>query len=166
MEQVDIPAHRVQDPFEKLVPGYDLNRDPQRSPMRWDGSDGGGFSSGTPWLPLGANGDERNVDKLKGDSRSLLSLYRQLIALRRREPLLTAGDYRPIRSCNDILTYKRVGPQGEILVALNTNNEPRRLQWQGRGTMLLSTYLDRDEGPAEGPMLLRPDEGILVKITG
>jgi alpha-glucosidase len=165
MEQVEIPSDQVQDPFEKLVPGFDLNRDPQRSPMRWEGRDGGGFSSGTLWLPLGANVGERNVDRLKSDNQSLLSLYRQLIALRRRQPLLTAGHYVPIRSSNDILIYKRVGPPGEILVALNTASEPRRLQWQGRGTVLLSTYLDWAEIDVEGPLLLRSDEGVIIEIS-
>jgi alpha-glucosidase len=166
MEQVEIPEDHIQDPFEKLVPGYGLNRDPQRSPMRWDGSDGGGFTSGTPWLPLGSDVGERNVERLKNDRRSLLLLYRRLIGLRHREPLLTAGDYRPMRSSNDILTYKRVGQDGEVLVALNITNEPRRLQWDGRGSILLSTYLDDAESRAEGPMLLRPNEGVIIKTDG
>jgi alpha-glucosidase len=166
MEQVEIPAARIQDPFEKLVPGFDLNRDPQRAPMRWDDTPCGGFTSGTPWLPLGEDIGERNVERLKNDSRSLLSLYRQLIALRRRESVLVAGEYRPIRTVNDILTYKRIGADAEILIALNTAGEPRQLQWQGRGTLLLSSYLDCDEGPVEGPKLLRQNEGVIIKITG
>jgi alpha-glucosidase len=166
MEQVDIPADRVQDPFEKLVPGYDLNRDPERSPMRWDGGFCAGFTSGTPWLPLGNGIGERNVERLKNDRRSLLSLYRRLMTLRSREPALVAGDYRPIRSENDILAYKRTISDTEILIALNIVNEPRRLVWRGRGTLLLSTHLDRNEMPIEGPQLLRPNEGVVIKIAG
>jgi alpha-glucosidase len=48
MEQVPIPPERVQDPFEKLVGGYGLNRDPERSPMRWDGSPAGASPKGSP----------------------------------------------------------------------------------------------------------------------
>jgi alpha-glucosidase len=33
MEQVPIPSRRVQDPFDKYVPGYGLDRDPERSPL-------------------------------------------------------------------------------------------------------------------------------------
>jgi alpha-glucosidase len=50
MEPVSIPPDRIDDPFEKLVPGYDLNRDPERTPMRWNGDTKGGFTSGEPWL--------------------------------------------------------------------------------------------------------------------
>ena len=57
MEMVPIPKNRIDDPFEKLVPGYDLNRDPERVPMRWDGTPNGGFTTGEPWLPLGPGVD-------------------------------------------------------------------------------------------------------------
>ena len=38
MTNVPIPPDRVQDPFEKNVPGMGLGRDPQRTPMQWDAS--------------------------------------------------------------------------------------------------------------------------------
>lgn len=163
MEQVPIPPEWVQDPFEKLVGGYDLNRDPERTPMRWDGSRNGGFTSGEPWLPMG-NVAERNVEKLQQDQRSLLWLYRRLIQLRRSEPALVAGDYCPVRSHNEILIYKRVCADQTVLVALNTVHEPRRLEWKGMGMLLVSTYLDRDNEAIQGPTLLRPDEGIVIKL--
>lgn len=34
-EQVQIPPERIQDPFEKLMKGFDLGRDPERAPLRW-----------------------------------------------------------------------------------------------------------------------------------
>jgi len=164
MEQVEIPRHRIQDPFEKLVAGYGLNRDPQRSPMRWDATASGGFTSGEPWLPMGNDVAERNVALFKDDRRSLLSLYRNLIALRRRERVLRQGDYKPLRSRNDILVYARVDGGQEILVALNTVDQPRLLEWPGDGMLLLSSYLDGSERAVKGPVLLRPDEGIIIRI--
>ena len=38
MQDVPIPRERVQDPFEKRVPGLGLGRDPERTPMQWDAS--------------------------------------------------------------------------------------------------------------------------------
>jgi alpha-glucosidase len=51
-EQVKIPPERIRDPFEKLVKGFDLGRDPERAPLRWDDTERGGFTTGEPWLPL------------------------------------------------------------------------------------------------------------------
>src|SRR3954463_5156437 len=80
------------------------------------------------------------------------------------EPALSIGDYQPLRSRNDILLYKRARAGDEILVALNTVHQPRKLDWEGEGKLLLSTYLDGDVKPVAGPCLLRPDEGIIVKL--
>jgi alpha-glucosidase len=164
LEQVPIPPARIQDPFEKLVGGYGLNRDPERSPMRWNGNRAGGFTTGEPWLPMGEDVADRNVERSRADQFSLLSLYRQLIQLRLREPTLVAGEYWGLRSRNDILMYKRV-LQSEILVALNIADQPRRLAWEGTGVLLLSTYLDRDATPVLSPILLRSDEGVIIKLS-
>jgi alpha-glucosidase len=124
MEQVPIPADRIDDPFEKRLPGYDLNRDPERVPMRWNASPNGGFTTGNPWLPMGDDVKERNVKRLQQEERSLLWLFRRLIQLRRTEPALTAGTYLPRRSRNDVLTYCRAFGRDNILIALNLVHEP------------------------------------------
>ena len=163
MEQVPIPPERIQDPFEKLVGGYGLNRDPERSPMRWDGSQTGGFTSDEPWLPMGEDIAERNVARFQVDGHSLLWLYHHLISLRRAERALVDGDYVPLRSRNDILSFKRAWSGKEILVALNTASEPRKLGYEDGGTLLLSTHLDT--GGKAVPTVLRANEGIIVKVT-
>ncbi len=38
MHDVPIPPDRIHDPVEKNMPGLGLGRDPQRTPMQWDGS--------------------------------------------------------------------------------------------------------------------------------
>jgi alpha-glucosidase len=164
MEQVSIPPERIQDPFEKLVGGYDLNRDPERSPMRWNGGRNGGFTTGEPWLPMGDDIAVRNIEECKRDPSSLLHLYRRLLQLRREEPALIGGDYRPLRSRHDILMYQRMLAERTLLVALNTAHEPRKLVWEGQGTLLISTCRDRQGVQLEGPLLLGPDEGIVLKL--
>ena len=165
MEQVPIPTDRITDPFEKLLPGYELNRDPERAPMRWDAGKNGGFSEADPWLPMGPGIEKRNVETLKDDERSLLWLFKRLIALRRKEPALAVGAYIPVRSQNDVLSFKRADGDVAFLVALNLVHEPRRLAWDGEGTLLISSHLD-DYHPAllRGPILLRPDEGLIIKL--
>jgi alpha-glucosidase len=165
IEQVDIPPDRVQDPFEKLVGGYGLNRDGERAPMRWNGSAYGGFSNAEPWLPMGHGVAERNVELLKSDRQSLLWLYHDLMQLRREHPEVLTGDYVPIRSRNDILSYIRIESGSQLLIALNLAHEPRRLAFDLEGEMLLSTYLDREKRSRDATELLRPDEGVIIKLS-
>jgi len=163
-EQVPIPFDRVRDPFETLVKGFDLGRDPERAPLRWDGTEGGGFTTGEPWLPLGPD-RARNIKAQQRDQQSLLNLYRELIALRRREPCLLQGEYHPRRAQNDIFSFERTLDEMEILVGLNISGEPRLWEWQGYGLKLLSTGLDRGPRKVEGPVHLKPNEGVIIKVT-
>src|SRR5262249_38781661 len=90
MEDVVVPESLAQDPARFRA----FNRDPARTPMPWDGSPGRGFTTGTPWLPFGDRAI--NVAAQIEDSTSLLSLYRELIWLRKRTPALHRGRYRPL----------------------------------------------------------------------
>jgi alpha-glucosidase len=160
--RASVPPEAVQDPFEKLVPGFGLCRDPERVPMRWDGSPNGGFTAGKPWLPMLDNGS-RNVEEQARNERSVLQLYRALIALRRHEPCLVEGDYRALRTRNDILSYERRLNSTRVAVALNTTAEPRLWERNEAGEQLMSTHLDRHRERTAGPILLRANEGIVVK---
>jgi hypothetical protein len=65
----------------------------------------------------------------------------------RSKPALLVGDYVPLRSRNDILTFKRVWHGEEVLVAPNVASQPRKLAWPDSGTLLFSTYLDIEKKP-------------------
>jgi alpha-glucosidase len=162
MERVRIPPEQIVDPFEKLVPGFGLNRDPERSPMRWDSSAHSGFTSGEPWLPMEAP-SARNVLSQRNDETSLLQLYRALIALRQKEPALTLGCYRPLRSTNDILVFERTLDGTTLLIALNMVHEPRKLANDRQWKLLLSTGLDRQAVDIDGSVFLRADEGVILQ---
>jgi alpha-glucosidase len=164
MERADIPKDAVQDPFEKLVPGYDLNRDPERVPMPWDGSRNSGFTTAKqPWLPM-TGIKTRSVSELQSDEQSILHLYRELILLRNATPALHCGDYAPLRSRNDILCYERFTGQEKFTVALNFTHGARRLEGVHDGDIVLSTLLDRRGVPLVGQQLLRPDEGVIIRM--
>src|SRR3954454_19250300 len=105
MEQVEIPADCIQDPFEKLVPGYGLCRDPERAPLAWQAGPSGGFTTGEPWLPVAPDAQQRNVAAMTNDPKSLLSLYRALSALRRKTPQLRTGEMVPLRGTNDLMLF-------------------------------------------------------------
>jgi alpha-glucosidase len=164
-KRVPIPPDRVHDPFEKLVPGYGLCRDPERAPMRWDDSSNGGFTTGDPWLPLEPRDGAANVAAQQRDPRSILALFRTLMTLRHEHACLRHGGYEPLRAQNDVLAYRRTDGGKEILVALNIAAEPRKLHWQGRGRLLMSTHLDLPSEPLPGAaILLRGNEGVIIEL--
>jgi glycosidase len=114
MRGVKIPSNRINDEFEKHVPEYGLNRDPERAPMRWDSGPKAGFTTGEPWLPLGAD-----VAACNKNQQSILRLYRRLLELRHKHAALTAGEYHPLRSVNQILRFECLCGESELLIALN-----------------------------------------------
>lgn len=167
LARVDIPHDRIQDPWEKSEPGLGFGRDPQRTPMQWDASPGAGFTTGEPWLPLSADHTARNVEVLSADPGSILTLYRRLLALRRRTSALSIGDYQEIRNEGSVLSFERRGAQEDVAVILNLEAEPS--DWilpDGRkGHLLLTTMLDR-EGEPVGPVIrLRSNEGLIIRLT-
>lgn len=166
LEPVPIPPDRVQDPYEKLVGGHGLNRDPERTPMRWDATPTSGFTTGDPWLPIGPDAAVRNVATLRADEGSLLHLYRRLLALRKAHRPLVEGDYVPMRSRHDVVLFERRTRDERLLIALNMVHQPRILPWAGAGTVLVSTYPDEAGGPVTGDRRLRPDEGLIIQMTG
>jgi alpha-glucosidase len=164
MPDVPIPEERVQDPWEKNVPGFGLGRDPERTPMQWDASPNAGFTRGTPWLPVGADYRSRNVAAQAADPRSMLSLHRRLLALRRAEDALSVGRYVPVPADGDLLAYGREAGDRGFLVALNLGSRPARLPAPPDARVVLSTHLDREDERVRGSLALRPDEGVVVRV--
>jgi alpha-glucosidase len=164
MTDVPIPPHLAQDPWEKNVPGFGLGRDPVRTPMRWAPERHAGFTSGEPWLPIGVEDGELNVQSQLNDPKSTLSLYRALLRLRRHDNILTLGSYR-LRSANrHVLAYERRHRDGVVLVALNLTNEAQELSVPGaRREAALSTYLDEPDCLAGDRIRLRADEGLVLR---
>ncbi|HEX6292218.1 MAG TPA: alpha-amylase family glycosyl hydrolase [Herpetosiphonaceae bacterium] len=166
MRDVEIPPDRVHDPFEKNVPGQGFGRDPERTPMQWDDSASAGFTTGTPWLPIGADYTHVNVTREADDPTSMLTLYRRLIALRRAEDALAVGAYEPLPASGDRLAYVRRHGARRLLVALNLGGQQHRIDLTtiGPGRVLLSTHLDRDDEALHDELLLRGDEGVIVEL--
>jgi alpha-glucosidase len=163
--RIEIPPDATQDPWERNEPGLGLGRDPARTPMQWDASPNGGFTSGRPWLPLDPNYPLSNIEVLSHDQTSMLALYRGLIDLRRRHKSLSIGSYTRVAAENDVLVYERRHGRERILAVLNFSHQPRDFllpAGKTQGRILLSSCLDR-VGDTSGTRLeLRGDEGLII----
>jgi alpha-glucosidase len=158
MADVPIAPERVQDPYERNSPGLGVGRDPVRTPMPWSDAPNAGFCPPgvEPWLPLGA---VASVEAQRDDPRSMLSLYRALLALRRASPALAGGGYRTLAVAEATFAYVR----DDMLVALNLSGEPQAADLGSlAGRVRLSTHLDGRADEARGELPLRPDEGVVI----
>ncbi|MEA2867955.1 MAG: alpha-glucosidase [Bradyrhizobium sp.] len=165
MRQVAITPDQVRDPFEKNVPGIGVGRDGCRTPMQWDATPNAGFSTSMPWLPVAHDFAHENVVNLEADARSILSLYKALIKLRKETPALMSGDYAPIAAQGDLLLYRRQSEGKAVVVALNLGAEPVSVTSSSIGfgsEIVLSTFLDRQHESIEGVLDLRGNEGVIV----
>ena len=81
----------VKDPIGIIGWPKDKGRDGERMPMPWDRTANGGFTTGTPWLPVRSYSATVNVAAEDANPDSLLNWYRKLIALRRNNPALHTG---------------------------------------------------------------------------
>jgi alpha-glucosidase len=154
MSDAAIPADRKRDP---------VGRDGCRSPMQWSDARNGGFSSSaTTWLPCG-DFEAVNVARQLNDPHSMLSLYRRLIELRKSTPALIEGGYRELDNApEDCLVFHRDTAKQHIVVALNFTAEPRQIDLRG-GTILLST-ISRSADSTKSPLMLAPNEGVIVML--
>ena len=144
IEDYDDPSTRDQyqqyllsgmDPEAALAQAQLESRDNARTPMQWDGSENGGFTSGTPWLKTNPNTRDINVE-----AQRLETGHPKLIAL--------------IRSAAE-----------ETLLAFhNFSREEQEIPaslLEGADEVLLSSY-DR-EGGYRGPVL-RPYESVMFRM--
>jgi alpha-glucosidase len=169
MHNVPIPPDRVQDPFEKNVPGLGLGRDPARTPMQWSPAEKAGFTNGPSWLPIAEDYSTVNVDAEMQDRSSMLNLYGRLVQLRRREHALAIGQFIAVPTQGDVFAYRRqFGESRRFLIVLNFAGDPATFQSAavpGQGVVLLSTFMDREKETVHGVIELRANEGIIVELT-
>ena len=160
LADVAIAPASVQDPRELREPGKGLNRDPVRTPMAWDASPNGGFTTGMPWLPLHDDWRTRNVAVQRGQPGSMWRLHHDLLALRRRERALSLGSWLPIVCEGDVLAYVREHAGRRLIVALNLGGAPAALalpDWASAYVPILSTL----DASGAGTTGLRADEGVI-----
>jgi len=97
-----------------------MSRDQGRTPVQWDASQSAGFTTGTPWIAVNPDYDQVNAAAEVGDPASVFEHYRQLIALRHADSVVTDGDFALLLGDHPaIWAFLRRGPGAELLVAAN-----------------------------------------------
>jgi glycosidase len=128
--------------------------------MQWDDTPNAGFTDGEPWIPVNDDYPEINVANQER-SGSVLSYYRDLIALRRGTEALVHGAYDLFHPDDEQLyVYTRTLEGQEIVVAINFSDGDRRARLdplRAEASLLLSNYDDVADA-SDGAVELRPYE--------
>jgi alpha-amylase len=91
-----------------------------RTPMQWRPRPGVGFTTGTSWEAPQPDSLTTNVAVEEADSGSLLTLYRRLIHLRRRNDALATGRLVPLTASDPhVAAYLRRTGTRAVLVVVN-----------------------------------------------
>ena len=162
-----VPPGRIRDPQALREPGV-FNRDEARLPMAWTSGTGAGFTTGDTWLPVPAETATRNVEAESADAASLLSLTRALLTLRRSSAALRFGSIDEVHADDDVLHYRRTDGEEHLVIMLNLRGAAHAYPVKsGSMTPVLSTYPGQLPGTvgAGGSVPLRPDEGLILKVS-
>ncbi len=146
---------------------YDIlrvhSRDNARTPMQWDASAHGGFTTAEPWLSVNPNHTHINAAAQVNDPDSVFSHYRKLIALRKQYNVISYGDFAPLDEKHpSVLAYTR-RLNGEQLIVIN-NFYRTEVDWTcpvelDGFTCLLSNYPD---ATVQTKLHLRPYESLVL----
>jgi oligo-1,6-glucosidase len=97
------------------------SRDNSRTPMQWDSSGNGGFTSNPkPWLAVNPNSKAINAAEEIKNPTSVYNYFSRMISLRGKSPALVYGAYLDLDLQNkEIFAYTRTLAAEKYLIVLN-----------------------------------------------
>lgn len=155
------------------------SRDNGRTPMQWDDTEFAGFTTGTPWIDVAGNYRKINVRRQACDRNSILSFYRELIRLRKKEKAIAGGTIRFLPTEDPhIYVYERNWQDDCLQVFVNLSGQERDVTAGGREVYVareravLSNYPKDAHGAEKAGGIgteskmgytLRPFEALVIK---
>jgi oligo-1,6-glucosidase len=146
-------AQEKEDPVNIMHSIYKKGRDNARTPMQWDDSKNAGFTSGNPWIKVNPNYKEINAEDAVNDPDSVYQYYKELIRLRKENPILVYGQYDLILEEHEqIYAYTRRYEGETLLVILNFSDQesefvlPEGLKHGGKSLLISNYEVNEEEG--------------------
>jgi alpha-amylase len=97
----------------------------KRTPMPWNATQGGGFTSGSPWYAFSPGRAAANVADQENKQTSLLSHYRNLIRARKNSSALRSDDIQllsPKTGSFPVLAFTRSSPAEKVVAIHNLSD--------------------------------------------
>jgi alpha-glucosidase len=163
----------VRDPIGRRGWPLEKGRDGERTPMQWTPGKNAGFTNGKPWLPIPPSYKTHNVETELADPNSVLSFYRQLLAMRHAEPALLNGEYMALNSDDpNVYTYVRRYKDEAVLVVLNMSASEHKVRFDlsplgfasPKLSVLATTFHQAPTGMADA-LTMEPYSTFIAKIT-
>ncbi|CAN5834982.1 alpha-amylase family glycosyl hydrolase [soil metagenome] len=148
-----VPADRVVDPG---------GRDGCRAPIPWTAAPDHGWGTADPWLPWPPDAEHRNVETLRGETGSIVHLYRRLLGERRASPALRWGAQAMVESSAGLLVWDRTEGDDRRRVVVNFTDAAVPVGDLLHGWTVVMTSDGADDGTS-GPATLRPDQAMILQ---
>lgn len=159
MVDVDIDKARIQD-----------FRDPSRTPMRWTASKNAGFTPGKhPWLPIGQDLDDKNVQLQQYHTTSVFNVCSRMIHLRNTTSAFHGLQFQVVHVDQEVFAYTRFDRRVTYLIILNFGKG----LWsgaldniEGLATVLVDSTTIKEKGTRINvkQMMLHKGQAIVAKM--
>ncbi len=139
------------------------NRDNARTPVQWDDTENGGFTTGTPWIAVNPNYKEINAKAQVEDPNSVFHYYRKLIALRKELPIMVYGKYDLLMPDDpELYVYTRTLDEEKLLVICSFTEKERTFsvpeEFAGASCIISNYEVEK----TEGEITLKPYEALVL----
>jgi alpha-glucosidase len=160
LADADLDRKDLRDPFGDLYFPLFKGRDGCRTPMPWSAeAPTGGFTGGTPWLPIPEHHRQHAVSRQEADTGSVLAHARHIIALRKQHPSLVRGAIRFLDLPAPVLGFVREGEGERVLCLFNLARAPATCRVADFGMPFLG-----DARPDGGNLALPPLSTYLARL--
>lgn len=96
------------------------SRDNARTPMQWDNTPNSGFTEGKPWICVNPNYTKINAQEQIKREDSVFNYYKQLIKLRKQNPIIVYGTYDLFLADDpNLYIYTRTYENDKLLIVCN-----------------------------------------------
>ncbi|HSG63274.1 MAG TPA: alpha-glucosidase, partial [Pseudomonadales bacterium] len=151
--------------LDKFMASHKLcARDNARTPVQWDNSEHGGFTTGTPWINVNPNFTEINAASQEHDPASPLNYFRRMAKLRSESLTLIYGAYELLLPEHDSLyVFTRTLDNETLLVALNFSTDEQNLIVDDVERVLINNY--DDLMLSDGYLTLKGWQAVVLKLA-
>ncbi|HJP97259.1 MAG TPA: alpha-glucosidase family protein [Rhodanobacteraceae bacterium] len=159
LTEAEVPYEALRDPFGIAFWPQFKGRDGCRTPMPWNSSAHGGFTTGEPWLPVPEEHLALAVNRQEADPASTLHGFRMFLRWRSMHPALRTGAIRFLHTPEPVLAFTRQSDDEVLLVAFNLSDQATELSLPAIGASEMLRGHGLRQGTLEGSLLRLPGHG-------